>query len=825
MGDKRKLQGEIDRCLKKVGEGVEIFEDIWDKVHSATNANQKEKYEADLKKEIKKLQRLRDQIKTWAASNEIKDKKLLLDNRKLIETQMERFKVVERETKTKAYSKEGLGLASKVDPAQKERVEMTQWLSECIDKLQLQVDSFEMELESLKSQTKKRKVPTELQSKIQSLEGFLDRHPFHVVQLETIMRMLDNNKLDVDQIKTIQEDVEYYIDSHDDPDFEENLFMYDDLNLDESDLVTGQVVVGTPEDNEDMLKELSSEMSKNLSTSVPTTNHSTENNKEEERKRTKSSTSESDSSSPRKITTPSKISSSSQNVSTTQASSNALTNNRPTVVRATSVPATLSSSNTNSTSSNTTFNNSTSRNGHNKTNSVSSTVSTSPHTVAQPPSGPAYAVAAGATQHNSSQGAVNHYRHAVSQQPQISPSATLPGNPSHPVGTHFSPQAHHSRVHPSRPDWTGPQQAFNMSPLGNSLEHVTSSVPSSVPTNSHIQSPLTVHTNSQQPQSQPLQPQQPQQQQQQQLPTQQQQQQQQQAPTPSQPTSQPHTPRSMYNSVSGAPLANNPTAEVPINSEPLTNGPISPVAKEDNGNMSSLKLMAQKVVISSGLESSSKAPGFLETTVLYDSTPLIETAANQPSTTAPTPIPTGGSLPVVTSPASQTTGASTQLQETIIPRLRGVAPLGPVTLTKDQLYQQSMMEAAFLHPPHPSDSERLRLHLPRNPYPTPLYHCQFMPPRMDSLEFFMRLSTETLFFIFYYQEGTRAQYLAAKALKRQSWRFHTKYMMWFQRHEEPKTITDEFEQGTYIYFDYEKWGQRKKEGFTFEYRYLEDREL
>ena len=32
-------------------------------------------------------------------------------------------------------------------------------------------------------------------------------------------------------------------------------------------------------------------------------------------------------------------------------------------------------------------------------------------------------------------------------------------------------------------------------------------------------------------------------------------------------------------------------------------------------------------------------------------------------------------------------------------------------------------------------------------------------------------------------------------------------------------------QGTYIYFDYEKWGQRKKEGFTFEYRYLEDREL
>ncbi|CAG2057829.1 unnamed protein product, partial [Timema podura] len=31
--------------------------------------------------------------------------------------QMERFKVVERETKTKAYSKEGLGAAQKLDPA------------------------------------------------------------------------------------------------------------------------------------------------------------------------------------------------------------------------------------------------------------------------------------------------------------------------------------------------------------------------------------------------------------------------------------------------------------------------------------------------------------------------------------------------------------------------------------------------------------------------------------------------------------------------------------------------------------------------------------
>jgi CCR4-NOT transcription complex subunit 3 len=48
--------------------------------------SQKEKFEGDLKKEIKKLQRYRDQIKTWAASNDVKDKKALIDSRKLIET-------------------------------------------------------------------------------------------------------------------------------------------------------------------------------------------------------------------------------------------------------------------------------------------------------------------------------------------------------------------------------------------------------------------------------------------------------------------------------------------------------------------------------------------------------------------------------------------------------------------------------------------------------------------------------------------------------------------------------------------------------------------
>lgn len=82
----RKLQQEVDKCFKKVAEGVAEFEAIYEKIEQSNNTAQKEKQEDNLKREIKKLQRLRDQIKTWAASNDIKDKAPLLEHRRLIET-------------------------------------------------------------------------------------------------------------------------------------------------------------------------------------------------------------------------------------------------------------------------------------------------------------------------------------------------------------------------------------------------------------------------------------------------------------------------------------------------------------------------------------------------------------------------------------------------------------------------------------------------------------------------------------------------------------------------------------------------------------------
>ena len=56
--------------------------------------------------------------------------------------QMERFKVIERETKTKAFSKEGLAAAAKVDPREKERNEVREWLNECVNDLNMQMEQY-----------------------------------------------------------------------------------------------------------------------------------------------------------------------------------------------------------------------------------------------------------------------------------------------------------------------------------------------------------------------------------------------------------------------------------------------------------------------------------------------------------------------------------------------------------------------------------------------------------------------------------------------------------------------------------------------------------
>lgn len=233
MAANRKLQTEIQQTLKKVEEGVELFDEIWEKVYAAEQQSLKEKYENDLKKEIKKLQRLRDQIKTWIGSSEIKDKNPLIEMRKLIENKMELFKVCEKDTKTKAYSKEGLARGAQIDPKDAVREEKRQWLNDCLEKLHDLNTTVEAEKEKVASGRKNSK------SNKSALDGFdnrLQKHKFHIAKLELILKLLDNEELDPSALDSIKDSLEYYLETAPDDDgaidVEHEFDIYEDLDLD-----------------------------------------------------------------------------------------------------------------------------------------------------------------------------------------------------------------------------------------------------------------------------------------------------------------------------------------------------------------------------------------------------------------------------------------------------------------------------------------------------------------------------------------------------------------------------------------------------------------
>lgn len=207
MAASRKLQGEIQQCLKKVDEGVEVFDEIWDKVYAAESQALKEKYEADLKKEIKKLQRLRDQIKTWISSPDIKDKNQLLESRKLIESKMEQFKICEKDTKTKAYSKEGLAREAKLDPKEQLREEKRQWLNDCLDQLHDLNNTVEADKEKILNGKGKSKNKDALEK----LDNRLQKHKWHIARIELIIKLIDNEELDPAELDSLKDSLEYYL--------------------------------------------------------------------------------------------------------------------------------------------------------------------------------------------------------------------------------------------------------------------------------------------------------------------------------------------------------------------------------------------------------------------------------------------------------------------------------------------------------------------------------------------------------------------------------------------------------------------------------------
>ncbi|XP_010549612.1 PREDICTED: general negative regulator of transcription subunit 3 isoform X2 [Tarenaya hassleriana] len=829
MGASRKLQGEIDRVLKKVQEGVDVFDSIWNKVYDTDNLNQKEKFEADLKKEIKKLQRYRDQIKTWIQSSEIKDKKVsasyeqsLVDARKLIEREMERFKICEKETKTKAFSKEGLGQQPKTDPKEKAKAETRDWLNNVVSELESQIDSFEAELEGLSVKKGKTRPP-----RLTHLETSITRHRAHIIKLELILRRLDNDELSPDQVNDVKDFLDDYVERNQDDfdEFSDVDELYNTLPLDKVEgledlVIAGPLVKGTPLSMKNTLAASASQVH-STNSSVP--HPSTSQDKMED-------TTSQDSSSEVVVKTPPPKSGTSL-LSTALASAGGRTTSNVPVPSISNSTQTAAESMGNSSS----------------VTAKEEDAATLP--ARRPPSSsmadaPLRGIGRGgpSTQAQTSlpsPSSVNGARSVAASasevtkrnimgvdgpiQPLTSPLSKIalpqtakandgtvsdsnPGDAAASIGRAFSPSIV-SDV-PWRPG--GSFQSQNEMILGraeiapdqrekflqrfqqvqqgngNFLGLPSLSGGTEKLFSSQQQNPLLQQSSSMSP----------------------------------------HGGLGIsvqapgFNVVGHATLQQQSNAMSQQSSQPLS---VTDIDRSRNDEQQQQNLPDDV----NGNEDYAKVPfdhhaGMMSSSAA-DSTQVV--ARDDPDFSP--------GLPVQPSQPSSSLG--------VIGR-RSVADLGAIgdntggsAVHNDQMHHLQLLEAAYYRLPQPKDSDPPRHYSPRNPALTPASYPQVQAPIINNPLLWERFGSDaygidTLFFTFYYQQNTYQQYLAAKELKKQAWRFHRKYNTWFQRHEEPKIATDEYEQGTYVYFDFHSskdesqqgWCQRIKHEFAFEYCYLED---
>ncbi|RLN42777.1 general negative regulator of transcription subunit 3 isoform X2 [Panicum miliaceum] len=849
MGASRKLQGEIDRVLKKVQEGVDVFDSIWNKVYDTENANQKEKFEADLKKEIKKLQRYRDQIKTWIQSSEIKDKKALMDARKQIEREMERFKVCEKETKTKAFSKEGLGQQPKTDPKEKAKAETRDWLNNVVSDLENQIDNFEAEVEGLSIKKGKQRPP-----RLVHLEKSITRHKAHIKKLESILRLLDNDELSPEQVNDVKDFLEDYVERNQE-DFDEfsdveDLYstlpmekveaLEDMVSLAPSSLVKGVASVSTSA----VLSTKSSVATSSTQPTVSTTSsQSTSQDQTEETVSQESNPESTPQTPPSKggnlgpsvPVVPIAVSTGSVAVSVPAETINSPV--RPTAP--TTAAAILSSA--------------TPRSAPESMPAVTSIPANLSSTLKDddsmsfPPRRPSPAI----TEIGIGRGIA---RGITSQTLGTAPTSIgpVPGNGSVSALPAINDLSKRNLLNTDERINSGGLTQQLVSPLGNKVQpqqvpRTNDAISSdSASTNENpiiggrVFSPPIVSGAQWRPQTAGA--------------FQNQSETSQFRGRPEISADQREKYLQRYHQVQQQQGSLNVSNIAGMNQKQFPTQQPNPLLQQFNSQSSSISsqvnlgLGAQ--VSDAGHVKSEEQQQSLTEDVGVES--AATTGANKQTSEDDTKIPypnpsapaaENSQLPRETdlSPGQPLQPGMSSSGVGVIGR-RSMSDLGAIgdNLTgtsassgHDQLYNLQMLEAAFHKLPQPKDSERAKNYVPRHPAVTPASYPQIQAPIVSNPTFWERigsdtLATDMLFFAFYYQQNTYQQYLAAKELKKQSWRFHRRYNTWFQRHVEPQVTTDEYERGSYVYFDFHVtddgsgWCQRIKNDFTFEYNYLED---
>ena len=515
---------------------------------------------------------------------------------------MEKFKVIEKEMKTKAFSKEGLMAASKLDPKEREKVEISQFLSSSVDELDRQIEVAEAEVDSILATQKKGKKESGKNERIAEIETMIERHKWHQSRLELILRAIENGNVAVEDVANIKEDIKYYIESNQDPDFGEDDTLYEGLNLGEEDGPNGLGQEADSQDTEEsIVKEESTPVTKTISREAPP----------EDRRSLSISTS------PKPTIT-------------------ALANSLSAMISAPPKPATIT-----------------------------------PKQM-EPLKYASAAAAAG--------------------------SAAAP----HATGSSLS--------------------AATMASIG--IAPLPPPVSSIAIAHQGINGPS----------------------------------------------------RTSSTGSAGLDRSSTPVINDGINLRRGSGASAASIqAKADQSSGKSLLTALQ--------QADNISKGFNDMSL--------------------------DQRPDVGKYTTDDTSMTKKLWTEALPlALQDIGP--PLEAARNRMSQppdaeaiQVYLENAIPYMPKARDGEKSTNYAPKQPCETPSYYPQVPLPILETPSTLKRMELDTLFFIFYYQQGTYAQYLGAKELKEKSWRFHKRYITWFQRHEQPKEITEEYELGCYRYFDFE----------------------
>lgn len=631
---------------------------------------------------------------------------------------MERFKASEKELKTKAFSKEGLIAASRLDPAEKAKLELSQWLSGMVDELARQVETTEAEIEQLAGGTKKKKGGTSNERAAQ-LDNLNERRKWHSSRLEILLRMLENGTLETERVSDIKDDISYFVESNADEDFDEDEGIYDEYNLDEEEEAFGL------KDNEDisnqdavsltdgemrnsecggkcMVAELTLRLVEPPTPSKAPAKETTKGRRESEEPRLEEKTPKKSAlASGMATTTPRKVSGSEPSTKDVKAI--------PPVNFAQAKAAPI-------------------------TSPSSAVHAPLPAKVAAPASLPPirYAAAAAA---------------AVSpSQPTPSTNASAPS----PVTTAEALPSDNAAASPP--------------PLTSSSRGETNGTSSFSPALSHAQS-TSMHSNS---------------------------------------------------------VASTPAIEhaKSVQQQPVQQTEEAAPAAAANGAASSPSRLHEASSLRQGSVNVSRGSPSVSSAIAAPGSSIVDGAgtADQSSSNIdgtvgfqPAQLAASSAAAGVVQPAGG--GAGTSSQQAAAQKQQGTEARLPSSLADlvssfESAKQNSMrrdndlgqvhasLESSFMNVPEPQDSDRPKYYVPQNPYPTPHWYPQTPASIFDNPAIYTKLDDDTLFYIFYYSQRDYHRYLAARELKRQSWRFSIRYGTWFRRHSEPIVINEEYEEGS-----------------------------